>query len=146
MSRPGLQPRAETPGGRVELRFKIPKSVYDRLMLLVALAGEQKVVWLTRQVSALVEDGLRRFPVHIVWLRPGATIYSVSGRTYTPIAKAAGGERAWPIEMADLPRVISPSGQGWRCDITTERGGYEGRSVFVAVEEVVGQEPPMPPG
>lgn len=143
MTHPGLGRQGPTPGGRVELRFKVPQGIYQRLCLLVALAGERRVVWLTRKVSEAVEEGLRQFPVHVAWLRPRATIYSLSGRAYTPIAKAAGGERAWPIEVVQMPNPLSPTGQGWRVDVTTERGGYEGRSVYVAIEDVVGEEPPV---
>jgi len=135
-------PRPPRAGGRQkELRFRIPKGVYDRMNVLCSLSGERRLEWIVRTLVAATEEGLRQFPVHVAWLRPGATIFSVVGSTYTPVAKAAGGERAWPIEVVEMPSVLSLSRQGWRIDVTSDTGGYEGRGVCVPLEDVVGEKP-----
>lgn len=129
-----------------ELRFRVPRGVYDRMTLLAALTGDRRREWVIRALTRAVEDGLRHFPVHVCWLRPGCTIFSLAGSTYTPIAKAAGGERAWPIEVVEMPSILTPFRQGWRVDVTTDTGGFEGRGVCVAIDSVVGEPIPHRPG
>lgn len=129
----------------VELRFRVPRGVYDRMSLLAALIGARRREWIVQALTRAVEDGLRQFPVHVCWLRPGARIFSLRGTTYTPIANAAGGERAWPIEVVEMPSVLTPFRQGWRVDVTTDTGGFEGRGVVVAIDDVVGQPVPHTP-
>ena len=141
-----LRAEAKREAEEFYVRFHIPRGTWERFLLLVALTGQRKTDVLRRAVAEVIEHELARFPVRVVWLRPGATIYGREGSRWTPIAKGAGGERAWPIELAEMPAAYSPTRVGWRCDITSE-GGYEGRGVFVAIEDVVGAEiPGGPPG
>ena len=139
------RPKAKDGTTPVELRFRVPRALYDSLTLYCALTGEHRVEWCRRNLLAAVEAGLARFPVRYCWLRPGATIYSLAHGVYSPIARAAGGERAWPIEVVELPSVLSGSRQGWMVDITAERGGFEARGVYVSLESVVGIRPGPPP-
>lgn len=131
------------PHGRdlVDVRVKIPRVLYERMTILCLLRGEIRHEWMRTALLNAIESGLAAFPARVVWLRPGATIYSRDGSTYTPICRAAGGERAWPIEVVPFPSTIAPDRQGWCVDVTSDSGGYEGRGVFVAMDDVVGVQP-----
>lgn len=130
------------PRGMVEARFLVPRGFWDTLTLYCALTGERRLEWLRRTLIDGLERGMAAFPVRFCWLRPGVTVFSHARGVFTPVAVAAGGERAWPIEVVPFPSALSPLKMGWRIDVTSDAGGFEGRDLFVPVEAVVGQKPP----
>lgn len=127
------------PGKRREFRAKVPPGLVDRMHLLFTLSGETKASYVTRVLTEAVERDLQRFPVHVAWLRPGATMFKRIGTdTYVPICKAPGGERVWPIQIVKVPPNLCQSMLAWEADITSTDGGFEGREVIVPIEDVIG--------
>lgn len=138
--------------GTRQYHIRVSEELGTRVDLLVALTDSRKhgrwQRFIERLLIEAVDKGLVSFSGVHLWLRPHAHIFSLTAPgAYTLVAQGAGGERVWIIEPArGLPPMEGEERQqdGYRVDITSDEGGFDGRGVYVRGGDLLGAKPKFP--
>lgn len=137
-----------------------PADLRARVALACSILGTSRAAFVRTAVDREADRVLFRRPGAWLWLRPGAAVYrlrSSSDGALVPelLARAAGGERVWPLDRVDdLPEGLRPAEdaggpqwtQGYLADVSPAGGaeGSEGlslRRVLVLLGDVMPRRP-----
>ena len=124
---PERHKRAKVRYRRHRVEYHVPDDLYGRLTLARSITGETWSEVMRSALDAWTDRILFRRPGAWLWLRPGARVWVLERQSksadLTPrvVARAAGGERVWPISrVKGLPVEVMMDPEEYQADMDAQ--------------------------